>query len=275
MRTALKVAQSYRRLLDHCVPASSVHPTQAPRMDAAYLLLIIAVSATAEHSGAYSSPQYAKKMYPKVYDTNALLPREKTPLPFKEDPDSIARFDSGNDTQKYPRSSFMETAGSFLNSAGGQLVTGLAKDFIARSTGSSQVLSLNLTNLVILIVLKALILAAGFFGAGAWKGNHYARNLDDNKNASYLTEEEILLYLSYLSGQRDKNFGCLYRLSCQKPDQAGLYSSGAEILLQGAKLLRGYSYELSEYEDITKGIKQAVDWGERGGECAKRYECRE
>lgn len=40
-------------------------------------------------------------------------------------------------------------------------------------------LSLNLTNLVILVVLKALILAAGFFGAGAWKGGHgYGRSLE-------------------------------------------------------------------------------------------------
>ncbi|CAG9788100.1 unnamed protein product [Diatraea saccharalis] len=96
-----------------------------------------------------------------------------------------------------------------------------------------------------------------------------------NTNASYLTEEEILLYLSYLTGQSDKNFGCLYRLSCQKPAQAGLYSSGAEILLQGVKLMQGNTYELSEYEDITRGIKQAVEWGEGGGECETRYKCGE
>ncbi|XP_028158512.1 uncharacterized protein LOC114351469 isoform X2 [Ostrinia furnacalis] len=234
------------------------------------LVLSLAVLAAGEHSGAYSSPQYAKKMYPKAYDANAILPREKPPIPFDN---SASRFDV-NDTAQYGRSSFMDTAGSFLNSAGGQLVSGLAKDFIARSTGSSQVLSLNLTNLVILIVLKALILAAGFFGAGAWKGgHHYARSLDDNKNASYLTEDEVLLYLSYLSGQQKKDFGCLYRLSCQKPDQAALYSSGAELLLQGAKLLQGNSIELEPYEDVSKGIKKAVEWGETGGPCESRYPC--
>lgn len=101
-----------------------------------YLLLSFAVLTAGEHSGAYSSPQYAKKMYPKSYDSNALLPREKPPIPFKEK--SLSRFDV-NDTAEYGRSSFLDTAGSFLNSAGGQLVSGLAKDFIARSTGSSQV----------------------------------------------------------------------------------------------------------------------------------------
>lgn len=61
----------------------------------------------------------------------------------------------------------------------------------------------------------------------------------DNKNASYITEDEILLYLSYLAGQQNRDFGCLYRLSCQKPQQALLYSSGAELLLQGTKLVQG------------------------------------
>ncbi|VVD05033.1 unnamed protein product [Leptidea sinapis] len=146
-------------------------------MVALYLLVILpCIFAYPEHSGAYSSPQYAKKMFPKQnYDTSVLLPKEEPPVPFR----SIDRFDGDlNDTSQYGRSSFLDTAGSFLTGAGGQVMSSLAKDFIARSTGSSQVLSLNLTNLVILIVLKALILAAGFFGAGAWKGHHYGRSLD-------------------------------------------------------------------------------------------------
>ncbi|KAI5646307.1 hypothetical protein NE865_01769 [Phthorimaea operculella] len=217
-----------------------------------FVLLSCFLLAAAEHSGAYSSPQYAKKMYPKGYDTNALLPREKPPMLFKRHTDTIDRFDSDdhdhNDTSSYGRSSFLDSAGNFLSGSGGQMMSSLAKDFIARSTGSSQVgfgcisqvLSLNLTNLVILIVLKALILAAGFFGAGAWKGgHHYGRSLDDNKNATYITEDEIMLYLSYLAGQQAKDYSCLYRLSCQRPQQAALYSSGAELLLQGAKLMQG------------------------------------
>ncbi|XP_075976724.1 uncharacterized protein LOC142976965 isoform X2 [Anticarsia gemmatalis] len=247
-------------------------------MVAIYLLLLSsAFIVSAEHSGAYSSPQYAKKMYPKKsYDTNALLPREKPPTNFKDDQESIARFDNGNDTAQYGRSSFLDAAGSFLSGTGGQVVTSIARDFIARSTGSSQVLSLNLTNLVILIVLKALILAAGFFGAGAWKGGHYyGRSLDDNKNATYITEDEILLYLSYLAGQQKKDYGCLYLLSCQRPQQAGLYSSGSELLLQGVKMFQGNSIDLEPYAEISTGIKQASEWGERGMNCETRYKCGE
>ncbi|XP_072936168.1 uncharacterized protein [Epargyreus clarus] len=239
------------------------------------LLPTLLALASADHLGAYSSPQYAKKMYPKQsFETNALLPHEKQNVPFYSEA-SIDRFDREENSTQYGRSSILDAAGSFLSGAGGQVMSSLAKDFIARSTGSSQVLSLNLTNLVILIVLKALILAAGFFGAGAWKGHHYARSLDDNKNASYITEDEILLYLSYLAGRQSKDYGCLYRLSCQKPQQAGLYSASAELILQGAKLVQGNTIDLEPYEDISKGMKQAAVWGEDGRSCDKRYHCGE
>ncbi|XP_023952885.2 uncharacterized protein LOC112056663 isoform X2 [Bicyclus anynana] len=225
---------------------------------------------SAEHSGAYSSPQYAKKMFPKNYDSSAFLPKEKQETQFKSHQETNGYY---NDTSSYARSSFLETAGSFLSGTGGQVVSDLAKDFIARSTGSSQVLSLNLTNLVILIVLKALVLAAGFFGAGAWKGHNYGRSLEDNKNVSYLTEDEIMLYLSYLSGQQSQDFGCLYRIACLKPHQSALYASGAELLLQGTKLFQGDSNELEPYEDISNGIREAASWGERGMPCHTRYQC--
>ncbi|KAJ0176203.1 hypothetical protein K1T71_008377 [Dendrolimus kikuchii] len=246
------------------------------------ILLSCSLLVSAEHSGAYSSPQYAKKMFPKGYDNNALLPREKSTVNFRDDQETMARYDNVNDTSQHGGSSFLDAAGSFLSGTGGQVVTSIAKDFIARSTGSSQVgfdcvsqvLSLNVTNLVILIILKALILAAGFFGAGAWKsGHYYGRSIDDNKNAAYVTEDEILLYLSYLTGQQNKDYGCLYRLSCQRPQQAGLYYSGAELLLQGAKLLQGNDEVLNPYEEISKGIKQAVKWGEEGMPCEARYRC--
>nr|XP_021204979.2 uncharacterized protein LOC105841941 isoform X2 [Bombyx mori] len=244
------------------------------RMVAIIILLSCLTLASGEHSGAYSSPQYAKKIFPKKgYDTIALLPRERPPAPFNESRETISRFDA-NDTTQYGRSTFMESASNFFSGTGGQVITSIAKDFIARSTGSSQVLSLNLTNLVILIVLKALVLAAGFFGAGAWKGGHYyGRSLEDNSNVSYITEDEILLYLSYLAGQQNKDYGCLYLLSCQRPHQAGLYSSGADLLLQGTKLFQGNSVDLEQYENVTYGIKHAADWGERGMNCDTRYRC--
>ncbi|KAI8432073.1 hypothetical protein MSG28_004592 [Choristoneura fumiferana] len=189
------------------IVASDVGNQPLSKMVVIFAFLSCLVFVSAEHSGAYSSPQYAKKLYPRQgFDTNALLPHDKPPVPFEK---SIDRFDSvSNDTTQYARASILNSAGSFLSGAGGQMVTNLAKDVIARSTGSSQVLSLNLTNLVILIVLKALILAAGFFGAGAWKGgHHYGRSLDDNMNVSYVTEDEILINSLELQSYEDISKG--------------------------------------------------------------------
>ncbi|KAJ8976827.1 hypothetical protein NQ317_011823 [Molorchus minor] len=54
------------------------------------------------------------------------------------------------------------------------MLTSLASNFMNRgfvsTDGSSQVVSLNLTNLLVLVLLKALIFAAGSLGAGTWKG---------------------------------------------------------------------------------------------------------
>lgn len=110
-------------------------------MDALYLFLILFApnfALSIDHSGAYSSPQYAKKIYPKNYDSSAFLPKEEAPEVFNNQ--HIDRYDGDlNDTSGYARSSFLEMAGSFLSGTGGQVVSNLAKDFIARSTGSSQV----------------------------------------------------------------------------------------------------------------------------------------
>lgn len=63
-----------------------------------------------------------------------------------------------------------------LNGPTGQMVVNIAKEVIARQVGGTQVLSLNLTNLLILLFLKAIIFAAGLIGAGSW--GQYARSLD-------------------------------------------------------------------------------------------------
>lgn len=82
------------------------------------------------------------------------------------------------------------------------MLSSLASTFMSRGylgdTGSSQVISLNLTNLLVLFLLKALIFAAGSIGAGTWKGG-YARS--DDGEEQLITDEELLLFLSYLSGK--------------------------------------------------------------------------
>lgn len=81
------------------------------------------------------------------------------------------------------------------------MLSSLATNLMSRGyigdSGSSQVISLNLTNLLVLVLLKALIFAAGSIGAGTWKGG-YARSNDGEERL--ITDEEIVLFLSYLTG---------------------------------------------------------------------------
>ena len=52
------------------------------------------------------------------------------------------------------------------NSANGDQMLVEAMDFMARASSTSEVLTLNLTNLLILLVLKALIFGFGLFSFG-------------------------------------------------------------------------------------------------------------
>lgn len=87
------------------------------------------------------------------------------------------------------------------------MLSSLASNFLSRgyisptAGGASQVVSLNLTNLLVLVLLKALIFAAGSLGAGTWKGG-FARSMDGEE--TILSDEEIMLFLSYLTGGSKK-----------------------------------------------------------------------
>lgn len=78
-------------------------------------------------------------------------------------------------------SGLMQTARNFVNGPMGHLAVSMAKEYISRSAGGSQVLSLNLTSLLVLVLLKALIFAAGMLGAGNWAQYGRGRGIDNSE----------------------------------------------------------------------------------------------
>lgn len=76
------------------------------------------------------------------------------------------------------------------------------RGFTSTASGASQVVSLNLTNLLVLVLLKALIFAAGSLGAGVWKGG-YARSNDEDSD--FVNEQQAFQVLSYLTGKPKLN----------------------------------------------------------------------
>ncbi|XP_049825695.1 uncharacterized protein LOC109595031 [Aethina tumida] len=147
------------------------------------------------------------------------------------------------------------------------LLTSLASNFISprygvtAAGGSSQVVSLNLTNLFVLVLLKALIFAAGSLGAGTWKGG-LARSNEGGE--TILSDEEILLFLGYLSGRPGEN-GCLQKISCKQPEQAKRYVAAGDMLIKAARMFTldpdpSYDYVLQE-------VDNAAELGRNGGDC--------
>ncbi|KAB0800172.1 hypothetical protein PPYR_08052 [Photinus pyralis] len=155
------------------------------------------------------------------------------------------------------------------------MLTSIASDLMSRGfagltgstgAGTSQVVSLNVTNLVVLVLLKALIFAAGSLGAGAWKGG-YARSLDGEEKL--FTDEELLFFLSYLTGKPNDN-GCLQNIACLQPQQARKYAAAGKMLLKTASTMSIHADPT--YDQVLQELQEAASWGSVGGDC-KRYSC--
>ncbi|XP_046749359.1 uncharacterized protein LOC124413071 [Diprion similis] len=144
----------------------------------------------------------------------------------------------------------------------GSMLAEVAKELIQRSATNSQVLSLNLSNLLILLVLKAVVFGAGYMGHHGYK----TRELD---NEPIVSESEVALALGYLVGDK-----CLYRAACEVPHKAKEYLGAAEMLLQTFKLMpQSVPVELDKYENTILELRKAVEYGS-AGKCPPQYTCK-
>ncbi|XP_044749793.1 uncharacterized protein LOC123310389 [Coccinella septempunctata] len=154
------------------------------------------------------------------------------------------------------------------------ILSSLAANFLSRgyyptAAAGSQVVSLNLTNLLVLVLLKALIFAAGSIGLGHLKEKeygYYGRSMNqkeqDHNHNLVITEDEIMLYLEYLTG----NHECLKHISCQQPDQARDYANAGKLLLKASQL---FSIDTDgKYEDLLREVEDAIEIGENKGNCS-------
>jgi len=155
---------------------------------------------------------------------------------------------------------------------------------LARSHSTSEVLTLNLTNLLILIVLKAIIFGIGlfYFGGVTFKGGHGGwgekRSLDtaDEKSSKPLmTQGEMTLMLTYLLGAANDNYECMNRVACEDPSKAKPYLQASKMVVKGAKLAKKYVSYNPKYEEIVHGLQDAIEFAGKGGDCRQRYTCSE
>ncbi|XP_058817869.1 uncharacterized protein LOC131681176 [Topomyia yanbarensis] len=165
---------------------------------------------------------------------------------------------------------FAESAKDLITSPAGQLAVSFAKEMISRSAGNSQVLSLNLTNLLILFLLKALIFAAGLIGAGNWGG--YARGRSED-GGSFFQPGETGLLIGYLAAEGSGQEGCMLLSACQAPRMANEYARAAHALVQGAEIFDPEIPRNSKYNRMLMQIDRAVMEGLQGAPCDMIYPC--
>merc|ERR1711920_1203456 len=99
----------------------------------------------------------------------------------------------------------------------------LTSELLARASSTSEVLTLNLTNLLILIVLKAII-----FGSSARSAEETSLSQADLSGG--------MCFIMYTSGAEEK-LSCIQRTACEDPKTASEYSTAAKMVYKVHKMV--------------------------------------
>lgn len=135
-----------------------------------------------------------------------------------------------------------------------------ALEFLARASSTSEVLTLNLTNLIILIILKAIIFGFGLFAVG---GN--ARSADDGPA---FTETDLtggMCFMMFTAGADDK-LRCIQKAACKDPKTASQYTTAGKMMY---KLHQMFDMPFSpKYEAVLNAVEDAKQHSIGGGDCS-------
>lgn len=140
----------------------------------------------------------------------------------------------------------------------------------ARASSTSEVLTLNLTNLLILLVLKALIFGFGLFSFGTGNAGSSYSSYSRSTKETGITETDVtggLCFMQFTSGDLDK-MSCVQRAACEDPKTATDYLTAGKMWHKLNKLMRVVPFN-REYYDIMTSVQEAVDHSLAGGACNK------
>uniref|UniRef100_A0A1A9ZRQ6 Uncharacterized protein n=1 Tax=Glossina pallidipes TaxID=7398 RepID=A0A1A9ZRQ6_GLOPL len=154
-----------------------------------------------------------------------------------QEEDSVNKL--SNDVAVDNRFKWLKGAQDLIASPTGHVVVQVAKELLNRSTGNSQVLNLNITNLIVILLLKVLIFTAGLLGAGHYGGYGYNYGRSNDNGFSFgLNEDEAHLITGFLAAQGGFD-DCLYEAACSAPHVAFEYAKAAKALMEGIKKFEG------------------------------------
>jgi len=137
-----------------------------------------------------------------------------------------------------------------------------AMEMLARASSTSEVLTLNLTNLLILLVLKALIFGFGLFSVGGT-----GRSAEE----SVVTPADMtggMCFMMFMSGAEEK-LSCIERTACEDPYLATDYLTAAKMIYKGYKLVGMHIAD--KYATVMNSVNDALEYGKSGAECSAKY----
>jgi len=148
-----------------------------------------------------------------------------------------------------------------------------AMEFLGRASTTSEVLTLNLTNLLILLALKALIFGFGLFSVGGGGGvGGIGRALDEDATP-WITPAELtggMCFLMYNAGAEDK-MECIQRTVCEEPYLMNDYLTAGKMWWKGHELLSNFIPFEEKYQRIAHKVEAAINHGKEGHNCAAKY----
>merc|ERR1712038_1353271 len=144
-----------------------------------------------------------------------------------------------------------------------------AIEFLARASSTSEVLTLNLTNLLILLVLKGLIFGFGLFSSGGGGIGGIGRSAD----TPVVTQSDLtggMCFLMYTSGAEEK-FDCIKRTACEDPYMANDYLTAAKMWYKMHKLMADIFPFEDKYKRVMHAVNEAKEFGMQGEDCSTKY----
>jgi len=143
-----------------------------------------------------------------------------------------------------------------------------ALEVVSRASSSSEVLSLNLTNLVILLALKVAIVAFGLFSGGA-TGRSSMSSLTEGADLS-LSQNDMTGGMCFLllTGGDEEKLSCVQRAACESPISAGNYLTAAKLWYKMHKIIKVVPFQ-EKYQNIMVSVNDAMEHANTGGSCEK------
>ncbi|XP_030371649.1 uncharacterized protein LOC115621942 [Scaptodrosophila lebanonensis] len=195
--------------------------------------------------------------------------------PYNEEANALNETNSNDQMLAAHPMSWLKNAQDMFASPAGHVVVQVAKELLHRSAGNSQVLSLNLTNLLIILLLKVLIFSAGLLGAGHWSsyGYGHGRSASDGTYGLGITSGDDYLITGFLAAQGAGVDNCLYAAACASPNAAYEYAKAGRALLGAIEIFDGVPLNKPRYSDLIVLMERAAYDGYRGIACNTTQSC--